>query len=161
MNYLRIILIFIGITSSVSSLAQSFELEQPDTTKLKLVQNVLDYSESLGYLYLKEYYKIKSSKDSVEIYDWDPDGGVCAFHQDFEFGIHYKLWKCREAGGISETITLPKIETTAIKKFIELLFYDKFNEWTDENSYEPDGAGCYYEIIQNETNTIIDIYCGC
>lgn len=161
MNVLKIILIFISVVYTGNSFAQTFELAQPDTAKLKLVRNVLDYSESLGYIYLKEYYKIKTPIDSVEIYDWDPEGGVCAFQQDFEFSIHYKLWKCREAGGITETITLPKIEITDIRKFIELLFYDEFNQWTDENRYEPDGAGCYYEIIQNETNTIIEIYCGC
>lgn len=158
---MRVITLIIGIVLSSNIFCQTFELRQPDTTKLILIEDVLDYSESLGYLYLKEYYRVTSTKDSVEIYDWDPDGGICAFQQAFEFGIHYKLRQCKEAGGIAETITFPKTETTEIKKFIELLFYDDSNKWTDEYKYEPDGAGCYYEVIQNATSTTIEIYCGC
>ena len=146
---------------ALGSFGQNFELKNADTTKLKVVERVMDYSESLGYLYLKDNYKMTSDRDSIEYYDWLPEKEICAYSQAFENGIRYSVRQCREAGGITEKIILPKIETSKLKSFIELLFWDESNTWTTELKYEPDGAGCYYEIIQTESNSIIDIYCGC
>ena len=60
-------------------------------------------------------------------------------------GYYYE--DCDEEGGMTERITLPLMDITEVRKWIETLFYDPYNTWTSPMSYEPDGAGCYYEII--------------
>ena len=60
-------------------------------------------------------------------------------------------------------IILPKMSTERLHRFIEKLYYEKGYIWYSESSYGPkeEGAGCYYEIIQKENQSIIDMYCGC
>ena len=139
---------------------QGFIPESPDTFKLKSIERKGNFGESLGYIYLKENYHVSSEQDSIIYYEWEPDI-ICAFKQDFEEGITYKVWQCKEAGGVSEQITFPRMENRTAREFIELLFYDRWNTWVSDLQYEPEGAGCYYKIDHSEKQTVIEIYCGC
>lgn len=139
----------------------NFILHLPDTSMLKKHQKEREWKETLTYLYLRNYYTSISKKDSIEYYEWNSKS-ICSFNQSFEGKIKYSVWECKEAGGISETVEFPKLDLDLTKKFIETVFFDKGNSWTsEENKYEPDGAGCYYEIKQRKEKTIIEIYCGC
>jgi hypothetical protein len=139
---------------------KGFIPKTPDTLKLKTLEVEGDHTQSLAHLYLSTYYETTSAKDSIAFYEWDANG-VCAFQQSFENGISYKIDVCSEESGGNESISFPKMDNKAARKFIELLFYDKWNSWTSEKSYEPEGAGCYYSIEHSADRTTIDIYCGC
>lgn len=138
----------------------NFILHTPDTLKLKELLKNRQWSESLSYLYLINYYEKDSTKDSIKYYEWDSKS-ICSFNQKFKNGIKYSVWECKEAGGISETIELPKLELKKVQQFIELLFFEDVNSWKSKYKYEPEEAGCYYEIKQLSEKTIIDIFCGC
>ena len=62
---------------------------------------------------------------------------------------------------MTERITLPPMDISEVKKWIETLFYDPYNTWITPESYGPDGAGCYYDIIDKSDRILIDIFCGC
>ncbi|MEO0470596.1 MAG: SH3 domain-containing protein [Bacteroidota bacterium] len=137
-----------------------FQLFMPDTTELIGIKEAPNERQSEHLLYLKQYYQLAGAQDSVTLYDWS-EKEVCAFVQDFEFGIHYRYENCSEEGGADEQIILPLTDLSIVRKWIEHSFYAAENVWTSETSYEPDGVGCYYEIIQQADRTVIDIYCGC
>lgn len=139
---------------------QHFVPETPDTLKLKSIERQCEFSESLGYIYLKENYRVSSELDSIIYYEWEPDE-ICSFQRDFEYGIKYRVWNCDEGGGRSEQIIFPKMEVRTAREFIQLLFHDNWNTWISDFQYEPEGAGCYYQIVQSEKQTTIAIYCGC
>ncbi|MEM6805374.1 MAG: SH3 domain-containing protein [Bacteroidota bacterium] len=137
----------------------SFQFAQIDTAKLyklAIENKVLEYT---GYLYLKTNYKEIGPKKARKYVEWNKEE-ACAYAHDFEQGISYQLEQCGE-GGASELISFPKMGLKEAQRFIETLFHTKENSWTSPFSYEAEGAGCYYEIKQTATKTIIDIYCGC
>ncbi|MBI1287700.1 MAG: hypothetical protein GC178_08990 [Flavobacteriales bacterium] len=140
---------------------QGFIPATPDTLSLKSTQKHQSFAGSLGYRYLKKYYKVASEKDSVIYYAWGDSNTICSFRQSFEREIVYEVWECSEGGGISEQITFPKMDNNTAKKFVDLLFYDKWNTWVSDFTYEPVGPGCDYNIQQRENKTVILIYCGC
>lgn len=142
------------------SFGQGFVPATPDTAKLKSLEQQGSYGESLGYLYLMKYYKPISEKDSIIYSEWESNA-ICSFKQEFEGNIEYEVWHCKEAGGISERLVFPRMENHTAKEFVLKLFYDKWNSWVSEFKYEPDGAGCYFEIEHSENQTSIDVYCGC
>ena len=142
------------------NIEQEFTLKTPDTLALKKLFGQTDYYESMLYLYLKRNYQATSEKDSIE-YSKEKPNRICSFHQTFENEMQYYVWECSIEGGLRESIEFPKVELETVRNFIELLFHDEWNTWVSDYKYEPDGAGCYYQIEQEEKSTIIDIYCGC
>ena len=140
-------------------MAQGFALAKPDTASLKQLEAQGDYVESLTYLYLKANYQ-PAARDSVSYYTWDKET-PCAFTQKFDSGISYKVWNCEEGKGRQETLTIPKMPLTALKRFIETLYYEKDNSWTTPLLYGPEEVGCFYDITEAEQTIRIDIYCGC
>ncbi len=127
------------------------------------LQEEREWSETLAYLYIRNYYEKKSGKDSIKYFEWDNNisNNICSFNQSFKPNINYYIWECKGEGGIKEIIEFPKIENSEIKSLINLLFYEKQNNWISEFNYKPNGAGCYYEIKQQKDKTILKIYCGC
>lgn len=149
------------ITNSVG-FSQEIKLAKPDTAYLRIQSQINNYTKSLGLLYLEKYYNNNSQKRSVHYYEWDKKD-TCAFKQNFAIGIYYSRWQCKEAGGVSETITFPKMDIIEIRKIINYLFFDSNNKWITPLKYEPkdNGAGCYYEIIESKNRIVLKSYCGC
>ena len=121
----------------------------------------------MTYLYLIRNYKAESEKLDIKKYDY-PDYNICAFKQKFEHGIVYSEEQCREAGGITTKLTLPKTDKISIIQWVELIFesspMDIEHGWNSEKTkFGPtdDGVGCYFEIKETENNTEIEMYCGC
>ena len=113
--------------------------------------------------------KGRSEAELLEVIQWLTgytqadleSNAICSFKQEFEGNIEYEIWHCKEAGGISERLVFPRMENHTAKEFVLKLFYDKWNSWVSEFKYEPDGAGCYFEIEHSENQTAIDVYCCC
>jgi hypothetical protein len=159
---LRLVIIAI-ITFSNVSFGQDFVLKKIDKTAL---EQKFDYRQQiykgLAYAYLVENYATRSARyDIFTIQNERLD--TCGFKQEFEFNIHYYLENCEkvEGAGMDEKITFPKISTAAAQNFIMTLFQAPENTWVSEFDYEPDGAGCYYSILQEKNRTIIACWCGC
>ena len=137
-----------------------FQPSIPDKTKILALHEGTDPVVSIAYLYLETHYQKLQLKQDPRYHEWEPNG-ICGFNQVFEHQIKYSVTYCEEGKGISEKLTFPKTKLYTMKKFIEYLFFEEGNTWKTDYRYEPDGAGCYYEIKQTNTNTIIEIYCGC
>ncbi len=147
--------------------AQDFELKKPNVAELNAELKKTNYTQDVTYLYLNRNYKAESEKLEVKKYDY-PDYDICAFKQKFEIGIAYSEEQCREAGGITTKLTLPKTDKQSLIQWVELIFksspMDIEHGWnSDKTKFGPtdNGAGCYYEIKETENNTKIDMYCGC
>lgn len=143
--------------------SQKLKLVKPDTAYLKIQAKKGKYNKSLSYLYLEKYYNINSKKRNIQYSEWDKKN-ICSFSQEFNYGIKYYKWTCKEDGGITETITFPKMDVKEIQRLVNVLFYDpQNNKWVSLLKYEPkdSGAGCYYEIVESNTDIKLKIYCGC
>ncbi|MGO3706907.1 MAG: hypothetical protein ACTJGD_03070 [Mesonia hippocampi] len=147
--------------------AQDFELKKPNVEELNAELKKNNYSQDVIYLYLNRNYKAKSEKLEVKKYSYF-DYNICAFKQKFESGIVYSEEQCREAGGITTKLILPKTEKRSLIQWVELIFKSSpmniEHGWnSDKTKFGPtdDGAGCYFEIKQTEKNTEIEMYCGC
>lgn len=148
------------LLTNVEISAQPFIPATVDTTYLRAEWRSKSYSQSLAYHYLMQHYDKQAPKDSlVFLYPNDPE--PCHFRQEFKRGITYQLMTCDEEGGGEEIIRFPKMELARARSFIESLFYDRWNAWLDDYHYHPDGAGCYYTIVQGDDFTEIQIWCGC
>ena len=148
-------------------IAQNFELNKPNVEELNAELKKTNYSQDVTYLYLNRNYKTESEKLEVKKNEY-PDYSICAFKQKFEHGIVYSEEQCREAGGITTKLTLPKTDKESIIQWVELIFksspMDIEHGWNPEKTkFEPtdNGVGCYFEIKENKKNTEIDMYCGC
>ncbi|WBU87978.1 hypothetical protein [Cellulophaga omnivescoria] len=148
-------------------IGQNFELKKPNVAELNAELKKKNYSQDVTYLYLNRNYKTESKKLDVTKYDY-PDYSICAFTQKFEHGIVYSEEQCREAGGITTKLTLPKTDKKSIIQWVELIFksssMDLEHGWNSEKTkFGPtdDGAGCYFEVRETENNTEIEMYCGC
>ena len=146
---------------------QDFQLKQVNTEAFKKELANKDYSQEAIHLYLMNNYEVLSDKLQVRKYTY-PDFSICAFKQEFEHQITYSEEQCREAGGISIQLMLPKTDRISLRKWIEFMYkaegMDSGNVWNaDHSKYAPAEAlpGCYYEIIETESNTILEVYCGC
>ncbi|MBB4119925.1 hypothetical protein GGR32_002237 [Mesonia hippocampi] len=147
--------------------AQDFELKKPNVEELNAELKKNNYSQDVIYLYLNRNYKAESEKLEVKKYSYS-DYNICAFKQKFESGIVYSEEQCREAGGITTKLILPKTEKQSLIQWVELIFKSSpmniEHGWnSDKTKFGPtdDGAGCYFEIKQTEKNTEIEMYCGC
>ena len=81
---------------------------------------------------------------------------------------YFKDYQCNEEGGSSSILTLPKTDRKSLIIWVEQIFKiyptDIDHSWNSEMTiFRPtdEGAGCYYEIIENKTSTMVKIYCGC
>ena len=162
----RFTLFIISITfcTNAQLSAQSFIPVSPDTSQIKQIWRDLEYSETIGYTYLSEYYESETKKVILEMTDpeWIEEA-PCSFWQKFEHDIYYEVNMCHYAG-VNEKITFPKMETEEAQKLINELFHEKFNAWESEYIYAPigGGAGCYYMIQQDSfQTTTISWGCGC
>lgn len=160
-----IVKIFILIPILIS--AQEFKIAEPNVEELKAEMKRTKYAEDVIYLYLNRNFDSIAKKREVIYYNY-PDFSICSFNQDFENGINYSIEQCREAGGISVSLTLPKTEKKSLVEWVERIFksspIDIEHGWNkDKSKFEPTdkGVGCYFEIKETERNTIVENYCGC
>lgn len=151
----------------IFGIAQNFELIKPNVDQLNAELKKTNYAHGVVYLYLNQNYKAESEKLEVKKYDYH-DYSICAFKQKFEHGIVYSEEKCREAGGTTTKLTLPKTNKENLIQWIELIFksspMDIEHRWNSEKTkFGPtdNGAGCYYKIKKTENGITIDMYCGC
>lgn len=155
----RILLLVLLTTLSFAPQSESsFQLIIPDKAQLEKIPKTTLH-KSLSYRYLEYFYSSTNPLDSIEYYSGSSKD-TCAFVRMFDQNIGYKTSSCEEVGQ-SQQITFPKTEQELIKRWIEALFKVIENKWTNDNAYEPPGAGCSYTIIQKESQTIVRIYCGC
>jgi len=136
----------------------SFRLIVPDKAQLENVPKPTLH-KSVSYRYLEHFYSSSNPIDSILYYS-ESSNDTCAFRQLFKYNIRYETSSCEEMGQ-SQQITFPKTEQELIKGWIEALFKVPENKWTNDNAYEPPGAGCSYTIVQKKSRTIVRIYCGC
>lgn len=144
----------------VFSNIDTYELVIPDTADLRKRWVESNYSLNLLEMYLDENYGIGSSIENPE-YDGEDNSYLCAYEQTYDYHIKHIVKDCGVEGGVIERIILPKTDTKIVKIFIETLFYDSWNTWISDTEYSPEDVGCSYEIVQEEENTIIKMYCGC
>lgn len=160
MHALRTACFSILLLGTSGLFAQSFIPAAADTAELRSLWESNQYRYSKGYYYLKTYYNFKEERDSVQ-FMYPSDEEPCGFIETFAQGLEYRLQSCDKEGGGTERLRFPKMKLEEAQKFIRLLFYTKDNTWKDDYHYHADGAGCYYDIIQNESFTEIRIWCGC
>lgn len=152
---------------TISTTAQDFILNTPDIINIK-TEVAKDPTGEAFYIYLVNNYNQISRKYEIEYYDWDQNK-ICSFAQDFEFDIKYVIWECKEGGGESIEITLPKVDKLQLIKLIENIDSIKNlpiepNIWKENDTkYEPKEQvpGCYYKIKQLEDKSLLEVYCGC
>ncbi|WP_282089645.1 hypothetical protein [Aquimarina algiphila] len=163
---MRLVTIF-TLIFPIFVIAQTFELKKPNVAELNEQLKTSNYSKNVVYLYLIHNYKPSSEKFDLIKRNFDSDN-FCAFKQKFEYRISYSEAKCKEAGGETTKLILPKTNRESAIQWIELIFksspMDIDHGWNGEKTkYGPTdgGAGCYYEITDTEFNTKIGMYCGC
>ncbi|MCH4552708.1 hypothetical protein [Aestuariibaculum lutulentum] len=151
----------------VSTYSQNFDLPEPNKKLLRTAYQDDKESKDIIYHYLIQNYRPTSERTNVQKVDYG-EFPICAFEQTFEYGIKFTTENCREAGGISMSLELPKISEKEVKVWIEKIYDADLteieNEWYEnKNTYGPigGGAGCHYELKYNINKWIIDIYCGC
>ena len=144
-----------------------FYLDSPNIGKLKK-QIEEGKSTEVIYSYLTNNYQTFGEKYELEYYQWD-NSKLCAFSQKFQNGITYSVYECKEAGGITIELKLPKINRKKLMKWIEQIYqvdktdFDQ-NVWKENNTkFEPKeiNPGCYYEIMEKKQITLVELYCGC
>ncbi|MCA0931268.1 hypothetical protein LCM02_02315 [Lutimonas saemankumensis] len=163
----NLIFTFIFFILSSLTFGQDFIPIEPNVIKLQEQISSGENTEVI-FNYLINNYKMTSEKSELEYYEWDKSK-VCAFTQEFENGIKYSVFECKEAGGISVDLELPKINRAELMKWIEKIYeVDKMdidqNVWKEDNSkFEPKevNPGCYFEIKEKNNKTIVELYCGC
>ena len=163
-NTLIILLVFV----SCYGYGQSFELILPNPIELKQeLRSRQDYIGDVIYLYLLQNYKPISDQVDKRNYDF-PDYSICAFTQKFESNIIYTTEHCKEGGGTSSTLVLPKTNRKNLENWIEHIFKSGGmgipHDWNDDRTkFKPvdSGAGCYYEIVEEGNQTKVESYCGC
>ena len=150
----------------VFGFGQSFNLKTPNVPALKK-QLELDSSKEIIFLYLEEEYIKLGNKNNIKKYEYNQKE-ICAFEQKFNFDINYTIDQCAEEGGMNYSISFPKVNRTSLMNWIQIM--DKNNLSEVENSwntaktiYRPsdEGVGCYYTIKETETNSVVEIWCGC
>jgi len=158
---------YIFLIIPIFGIAQNFDLKKPNVAELSAELKKTNYTEDVTYLYLIRNYKTESEKLEVKKYDYS-DYNICAFNQKFEHGIIYSEEQCKETGGITTKLTLPKTDKVSLIQWVELIYksspMDIEHGWNSEKTkFGPtdDGAGCYFEFKENKNSTEIKMYCGC
>lgn len=143
-------------------------LPKPDSAKINNQLETNRYENAAIYYYLVNNFKSNTDKFEIEYYEWDSTS-ICSFRQNFEYGIKYTVWQCKEAGGITETIEFPQTDKEEIKQWVEQMYLitkseNDDNIWKEgDTKFEPREItpGCYYEINKQDNKTIVELYCGC
>lgn len=144
--------------------SQTFTLKSPDVYALKKELD-RDNSKEIIYTYLFQEYKKIGKKKNIKKYEYNQDE-ICAFEQEFYGGITYTIDQCPEEGGMNYNIKFPKTDRKTLIDWVELMdnndLSDVENSW-NKNNYRPtdEGVGCYYTIKETETNSIVEVWCGC
>ena len=146
---------------------ETFELVEPDIQELKQAHKSNQETEVI-YLYLSKYYTKSGKKFNIKYYDWN-NSEICSFSQRFKPEIIFEVIQCKEAGGTSIKLKLPKMNRKKLMKWIEKIYeVNKMgvdqNVWKANNTkFEPKevNPGCYYKIEEIKNATIVDLYCGC
>lgn len=150
------------------SFGQIFQLVEPDVNRLKDDYDKFNFRDEPIYLYLVSHYDSSGSKTAIKKFEF-PDYSICSFNQNFQNHISYSIDQCREAKGVSVTLTFPKAGRQNVRKWIEQIHKvteagDIEHGWNDDKTeFGPvdQGAGCYYMINETEISTIVKNYCGC
>ncbi|WP_053990045.1 hypothetical protein [Mangrovimonas sp. TPBH4] len=151
----------------ILTFSQDFIIAQPNIDELKAEMKRTNYADDVIYLFLNLNYDSISKKREITYYDY-LDYSICSFNQDFENGINYSIEQCKEAGGATISLVLPKTKRESLVKWIEGIFksspMDIQHGWNlDKSKFGPtdNGAGCYFEINETNENTLVKNYCGC
>jgi hypothetical protein len=158
--------ITIAFLSFNSSSAQDFQFAKVEKAHIEAVSDSL-YQDEV-YTYLVQNYKPISAKTNVQFLEYEPES-ICAFQQQFAYGISFNLDECAEEGFARMTVTFPKINIEKLKTWIEDINKDSLSEtnnykWYDKTlEYGPKdhGAGCYYTINEKEKAWVVSRRCGC
>lgn len=161
------ILVIILFLVPILTFSQNFKIAEPNVEELNAEIKRTNNSDNVIYLFLIRNYDSITKKREIIYYDF-PDYNICSFNQDFENGINYSIEQCREAGGASISLVLPKTNKQSLVKWINGIFesstMDIEHGWnSNETKFGPtdNGAGCYFEIKETDKNTIVENYCGC
>ncbi len=150
------------------SIAQSFTLPSPDSEKIVHQMHSEESMDETIYIYLLQNFTSKKPQENKQYYEWDHDH-LCAFTPDFDKGVCYSLFQCKEAGGITVTVRFPHVEKEKLIRWVEQIHaVDKqpsdTNVWKDDFSkYEPEEPepGCYYTIWEEGGKSWVKLHCGC
>lgn len=138
--------------------------------------------DSLSFIYSKEYnllynyavahFDSLSSKKHFKVVD-EYDMGKYHWEQNFSNGIVYEEFFGGEGGPIAILKTECSDRLAVFSTLNPLVnhgsvypegSYPDDATWNeDSTAFSPEGAGCYYDIIKNDTTGFyyIDNYCGC
>jgi hypothetical protein len=165
MKNIVLLLMLLPFTNII--LGQNFDLFVPNTLKLK---KQISKGENTKVIktYLKNNYNEISKKYDLKYFEWE-NSKICSYKQNFENGIKYSIFQCKESGGVTIELEFPKIERKKLMKWIEKIYeVDKMeteqNIWKENNSkFEPKEVvpGCYYKIEEIENTTFVNLFCGC
>ncbi|MDF4204348.1 SH3 domain-containing protein [Maribacter sp. SA7] len=144
-----------------------FTLKNPNVSILKGQLDSEQITEVI-YNYLSNNYHPVGEKFQLEYYDWDKSK-ICSFTQEFKTGIKYSLYECKEGGGITVELELPKTNRNNLMNWIEGIYeVDNSdidpNVWKENNTkFEPKeiNPGCYYKIEEKDNSTFVGLFCGC
>lgn len=148
--------------------SQDFVIPKPNIEELEAELNSREFLSDEVYLYLIKNFDSIASKKDLKYYDYDSNS-ICSFNQGFDKNINYFTYnQCNEEGGSSSILTLPKTDRKSLIIWVEQIFKiyptDIDHSWNSEMTiFRPtdEGAGCYYEIIEKKSSTMVKIYCGC
>lgn len=152
------------ILIAATSYAQEFKIARPDVKKMQELEEAKEYpySDEMIYEFLKTTYT--PAGEMVYTHEGEIE---FAFSQEFKDGLIYAT-KNSEDSGQTVTLKMPKADLESLRIFIQninaITPMDIKNIWSeDKMKYHPEdeGAGCYYEIEQTATHTILKNYCGC
>lgn len=151
---------------AISIFSQDFAFKNFDPQKLQAdVKSKVEFVEPI-YLYLTQNYDSLGAKFDLKTDEYEADY-VCSFKQKFGSDILFEINSCGE-GGSGIDIAIPKTENKFITTWIEDIYKSSatelINVWNEQmTKYYPEdeGAGCYYEIKQEENRTVITTFCGC
>lgn len=147
-------------------LSQVFELIKPSSIDTLEVRIDSYRNNDVIYNYLIKNYYNSSEKINVKTFDYEKST-ICSFTQYFKYNIKYFADECPEEGGMKSAVTFPKMNDKSVVEWIESIHNNEMgdieNSWNpDKTIFSPtDGAGCSYTIIETDSNTIINIWCGC
>ena len=150
----------LGVVENQNNGRVNFILPRVDTALINNLYFQQERKLDKGYLYLTSNFNKIGEKDSI-FYHPDCDTCECGYLQKFQYGILYKE-RCLESG-IQIIYEFPTLKSNDIRQWVEALFFTVNHIWEDQNNYveKEGGAGCYYQIIQSDSKTVVDVYCGC
>jgi hypothetical protein len=157
--------IYICLLLILGSCKPEFELKIPKpslTTKIQKENNALDFL----YDHMVSNYDTISSKKYVKKLDLI-DYRVCSFTQEFEYKIKFSTESCNVSEGLNMSIKFPKVPKDQVTEWIERInesmSIDNENIWdANKKVYKPndDQAGCYYELMEDDNEWNVIIWCG-